>query len=142
MCKRTVGQRKITSINRRASNSDWLLYFSSCVIFRSWLQSLAVTRGAFVAVEQPQNSLLFKEPCMLATAAMFKMRLVHTCLGGFGATSVKPLHILTTIPKEAEAPIIFRKKKKHPRSHHPESRRGETAGELQAETCITRTACG
>ena len=141
MCKRTVGQRKITSINRRASNSDWLLYFSSCVIFRSWLQSLAVTRGAFVAVEQPQNSLLFKEPCMLATAAMFKMRLVHTCLGGFGATSVKPLHILTTIPKEAEAPIIFRKKK-HPRSHHPESRRGETAGELQAETCITRTACG
>ena len=65
---------------------------------RSQLLVYAVSRGVWVAVEQPINSLLFKNAYMLAAISNSGLRRFTTCLGGFGFQSLKRVEIFTTIP--------------------------------------------
>ena len=65
---------------------------------RSWLVSLAVTRGLYVLLEQPLNSLFFKHPSVQCALELVQAKRFVTFLGAFGSASPKPLELFTTAP--------------------------------------------
>eukprot|EP00959_Pyramimonas_sp_CCMP1952_P395427 8285521-Pyramimonas_sp.AAC.1 len=58
----------------------------------------AATRGVWVLLEQPVNSMFFKHVCVDRALKMCKAVRIHTWLGGFGAATHKPLELHTTMP--------------------------------------------
>eukprot|EP00959_Pyramimonas_sp_CCMP1952_P457420 9474912-Pyramimonas_sp.AAC.3 len=58
---------------------------------KCWLLRLADMRGVFVAIENPVNSFLWRCNVMEALRADLELNVVQTCLGMFGATTLKPL---------------------------------------------------
>ena len=65
---------------------------------RAWLIVLAATRGVFFGVEQPLHSHFFKVDHVRSALDITGAQRLVTMLGAFGAGSLKPLEIWTTMP--------------------------------------------
>jgi hypothetical protein len=81
------------------------------VLLRPWLVSLAVARGAYVVMEQPINSLLYKWPPVAALTDHIPLRREVTASGAFGGASVKQLEFRTNIPKDVFDRYMVRTRK-------------------------------
>ena len=72
--------------------------------------SLAASRDVFVTLEQPMNSLFYHVPCVHEAFLQVEARRLCTCLGAFGAPSLKPLELQTTVPEDI-AQLLVRSRK-------------------------------
>ena len=65
---------------------------------RCYFISVAALRGVYIVIEQPLQSWLYLTPEFLAMQSMCSLQKVVTYMGGFGAKSMKPTGLMTTLP--------------------------------------------
>ena len=68
-------------------------------VLLSHMLFLCSLRQVFYAVEQPLNSLLFKNPCIASMLLGDCASRVVCCAGALGASTIKPLEIFVTWPE-------------------------------------------
>ena len=69
-----------------------------CADAIAMLSFVAGVRRVYVVVEQPAGSLFYAWPAMAMVARTMSLDCCHTWLGGFGASTPKPLDLLHNLP--------------------------------------------
>jgi len=72
----------------------------------TWLMHLAAVRGAYVLCEQPQNSLIYSFGTVQETLTTIDAHRFVVYLAAYGANSLKPLEIYTTLGSRKMLPLL------------------------------------
>ena len=87
-----------------------------------WLWVLAGARRVFALVEQPARSLFFSYPCVTDAFAVTGVSRCHTWLRAFGADTLKPLELMSTLPPHLLARLARTRQQAESRLEDPDAR--------------------
>ena len=105
------------SVSKRCSDNnffgdvskEFVQQGNALMMITSFIMALGLSMGHYATLEQPLGSCMPSHPIMMAVIKFFHMKKYVTYLGAFGARTVKPIQLLSTISLEScemENPII------------------------------------
>ena len=85
-----------------------MCYRANAKKLRSVAMTMTKMRGVYAVIENPIRSALFKVDSFKGALVSVSASRYTTCLGAFGATSLKPLELQSTVPDVYMAEYLVR----------------------------------
>ena len=97
----SVSKRSLENLYYGDTSRDFVVEGNSLLMITAVLMSLSCALGHRVALEQPLTSCMPLHPIMRSVISYFSCERTVTYLGAFGASSVKPVQLMSTLSLDA-----------------------------------------